>query len=233
MPNVQDVLTYARHQADALEKDMCWEQTEFGGYWKANNEIVASRIAARATAALELFRRYSGAESYWTRRATVVYESKNSNQSAESGARALGELLRAWSDQVETGVAEIFGARAWAEIGVASTDLMGQVRNLLEDRRAHPSAAIVLCGAALEIGLRAVAEAHNLILEERPSLSAYSRLLRGASLITLQEVKDLEQCAGLRNSAAHGEFEHLSHERAGLMEQQTNILLRRIGDLQG
>ena len=29
----------------------------------------------------------------------------------------------------------------------------------------------------------------------------------------------------LRNSAAHGDFDNLSPERAGLMEQQTNILL--------
>ncbi len=35
----------------------------------------------------------------------------------------------------------------------------------------------------------------------------------------------------LRNSAAHGDFDNLSPERAGLMEQQTNILLRRLADL--
>ena len=36
---------------------------------------------------------------------------------------------------------------------------------------------------------------------------------------------------GLRNLAANGDFDSLSHERAGLMEQQTNILLRRLADL--
>ena len=71
----------------------------------------------------------------------------------------------------------------------------------------------------------------DLTLEERPSLGAFTRLLRRADLITVQDVKDLEQCSGLRNSAAHGDFDSLSHERAGLMEQQTNILLRRLADV--
>ncbi|EME65864.1 hypothetical protein, partial [Amycolatopsis decaplanina] len=43
--------------------------------------------------------------------------------------------------------------------------------------------------------------------------------------------KELETCAGLRNQAAHGDFGPLSHERAGLMEQQTSILLRRLEEL--
>jgi hypothetical protein len=62
-------------------------------------------------------------------------------------------------------------------------------------------------------------------------LNTLTGVLRRVDLITVQDVKDLEQCAGLRNSAAHGDFDSLSHERAGLMEQQTNILLRRLADL--
>jgi len=37
--------------------------------------------------------------------------------------------------------------------------------------------------------------------------------------------------AGLRNLAAHGEFDDLSGERAGLLEQQANIFLARLRDL--
>lgn len=68
-------------------------------------------------------------------------------------------------------------------------------------------------------------------LTERPSIGGFSRLLRSAKLISPQDVKDLEMCAGLRNLAAHGHFDDLSLERAGLMEQQTNILLRLLVDL--
>jgi hypothetical protein len=133
--------------------------------------------------------------------------------------------------KVEAGIVEIAGSRAWAEIGIVSTDVMSQVRRLLEDRAAHPAAAIVLCGAALEIALRAVVQARSLTPPQRPTLNTLTGALRQADLITVQDVKDLEQCAGLRNAAAHGDFDSLSHERAGLMEQQTNILLRRLADL--
>lgn len=52
-----------------------------------------------------------------------------------------------------------------------------------------------------------------------------------AELITKQEAKGLEQVGGLREAAAHGQFDELSRERVGLMEQQTNLLLSRISEL--
>lgn len=51
-------------------------------------------------------------------------------------------------------------------------------------------------------------------------MNTLTTALRKAKVITVQDVKELETCAGLRNQAAHGDFESLSHERAGLMEQQ-------------
>jgi hypothetical protein len=81
------------------------------------------------------------------------------------------------------------------------------------------------------MALRAVVDARGLTQPSKPGLSAYATLLRSESLITVQDLKDLEQCAGVRNAAAHGNFDTLSPERAGLMEQQTNLLLRRLTDL--
>ncbi|RJQ74677.1 hypothetical protein D5S17_22160 [Pseudonocardiaceae bacterium YIM PH 21723] len=231
MQQKQNVLAYARRMAKEVQSNMTWEATDYGGYWTATDRSQVARIDARAAAALEFFRQYAGADSFWTRRAKDVYEKEGDHQSLESGARALGELLLEWSRQVEAGMADIIGSRAWGEVGVASTDVMAQVRQLMQDRDAHPAAAIVLCGAALEIGLRAAVEAHDLALDERASLGSFTRLLRRKQLITQQDVKDLEQCADLRNLAAHGDFSGLSPERAGLMEQQTNILLRRLADL--
>jgi uncharacterized protein YutE (UPF0331/DUF86 family) len=57
--------------------------------------------------------------------------------------------------------------------------------------------------------------------------------LRKRELISKQDMKDVEQMAGLRNTAAHGEFDDLSFERAGLMEQQVNVFLRRLAVLFG
>ena len=233
MRTVDDVLKYAKRLAAELQEDMVWESGDGGGgWWRATDPVLAPRIAARAAGALEFLRLYTGPESFWTLRAKVVYDGHGERQSPESGARALGDLLLAWADQVDEGVSEVVGSRAWEEVGIVSTDLMSQVRRLLSDDKTHPAASIVLCGAALEVALRAVVEAKGLALEARPSLASYGRLLRSSELFTAQDMKDLEQCAGLRNSAAHGEFDTLSRERAGLMEQQTNILLRTIADLQ-
>jgi hypothetical protein len=228
---VEAVLNYARQLAAELEEDMVWVPGEVsGGWWKATEPTLTTRIAARAAAALEFLRQYSGPESFWTLRARTAYD--NNHQSPESGARALSDLLLAWARQVEAGIVDVAGSQAWAEVGIVSTDIMSQVRRLLEDRKTHPAASMVLCGAALEIALRAVAEAGDLELAGRPSMAAYGRLLRSAKMITAQDMKDLDQCAGLRNAAAHGDFDTLSPERAGLMEQQTNLLLRRLADLQ-
>ena len=46
-------------------------------------------------------------------------------------------------------------------------------------------------------------------------------------------MKDVEQMAGIRNEAAHGDFDALSRERAGLMEQQVNLFLARLETLLG
>ena len=145
MRRIEDVLAYARKQATELQLDMDWIKHDGAarGYWAANDQTLAPRIAARAAAALEFFRQYAGADSFWTGRANDVYRSKGDNQSAESGARAISDLLLAWADQVEAGVVEIVGSRGWSEVEVASTDLMIQVRRLLEDRGSHPAAPIV------------------------------------------------------------------------------------------
>jgi hypothetical protein len=63
------------------------------------------------------------------------------------------------------------------------------------------------------------------------------RTLRGppVSILIIRNLrvhlKTLSSAPESGNSAAHGEVDSLSRERAGLMEQQTNLLLRRLADL--
>lgn len=227
------VLAYAKELAGRTREGMTWEPNDTGhsGYWRATQPQGQMAIIATATQALEFFRIYAGADSSWTHQANEVYVNGGQRQSKESGARALGDLLEAWVDQVEHGVIEIVGERVRGEVAGARMDLMEQVRVLLLDKDVHPAAPIVLCGAALEIALRAVAGAHNVTVEDRPTMNPLITALRRAKVITVQDVKELEMCAGLRNQAAHGDFDGLSSERAGLMEQQTSILLRRLADL--
>lgn len=230
MSRVEKVLAYARKHADVLETEMTWFRSEgYGAYWVGEDPAAKGRIKARAISALEFFRQYAGADSLWTKRALDTYD--NNGDSEESGARALGDLLREWADQVDAGVTDIVGARAWTEAAVVSTDLMAQVQHLNADRHTHPAAPIVLCGAALEIALRALADARNVPMPDKPGMNRLATVLRSADVLSAQEVKDLDSLAGIRNLAAHGDVDALSRERAGLMEQQTNMMLRRLADL--
>ncbi len=118
---------------------------------------------------------------------------------------------------------ETLGVRA-----VASTDLLEQVRTLNADQSVIPAAPIVLAGAALEIALRSAVEELSLTSPTKPSISTYAETLRSDDVLNKQDMKDVVQMAGLRNQAAHGEHEELSHERSGLMEQQVNLFLRKL-----
>lgn len=226
-----DLLDYARELAAKLKENMHFEQGGTSGYWQMDDSKQLFTLIATVTQALELLRVYAGPDSFWVRQAHEIYQNNGEHQSRESGARAVGDLLIAWTDQVEHGVVEMVGERTRGEVAGARMDLMEQVRQLLQDKDVHPAAPIVLCGAALEIALRAVAQVNNVVVADRPTFSNLIAALRRAKVITVQDVKDLEQCAGLRNLAAHGDFDDLSRERAGLMEQQTSILLRRLAEL--
>lgn len=228
------VVEWARAQSDELQSDMRFEPSDgmYGGYWTVTDWRKKGLLMARAAAGLEFLRQHAGEDSEWLRRGMIAYESNADRSSMESGVHALGEILRLWADHVERGV-----TRLPAELGegvrvLASTDLMDQVRLLNQDRRVHFAAPIVLAGAALETALRGAVDQLSLPLDPgSPGIALYGRALRTAGILGKQDMKDIEQMAGLRNDAAHGEFNGLSSERAGLMEQQVNVFLSRLRDL--
>jgi hypothetical protein len=200
----------------------------YGGYWKAADLPAEGRIRARAIAALDFLDRYA-AGSQWAVMGRQDFE--ENRHSMVTSARALGDVLREWAEQVDAGIVTVPQAEAQGARAVASTDLMEQVRVLNEDRGVHPAAPIVLAGAALEIALQAAIGELGLVTPDKHSISAYSGCLRAAGFLNRQDVKEVEQMGGLRNSAAHGEHGDLSRERAGMMEQQVNMFLRRLTDL--
>jgi uncharacterized protein YutE (UPF0331/DUF86 family) len=108
---------------------------------------------------------------------------------------------------------------------------MEQVRMLNDDKATHFSAPMVLSGAAAEIALREMMDTRNLTAA-KPGMSAMGQTLKSKGVLNKQDMKDLELIAGLRNSAAHGDFENLSDERAGLMEQQVNLFLARLHEIE-
>ena len=228
MESTEQIVQWAQRHAVDLTLDMTWvpKGQLYGEYWQASSPQSKSVIRARAASALAFLERFTGPDSRWARAAHEVFNNNGEQQSMESGARAIGDIINEWiagvrSGQVKPRIAEALGARA-----VASTDLMGQVRALNADQNVTPAAPIVLAGAALEIALRSAVDELRLSVSGQPGITAYARELRSADVLGKQEMKDVEQMAGVRNQAAHGEHDKLSPERAGLMEQQVNIFLK-------
>jgi hypothetical protein len=232
MPTNAELVSWARTHATRLEADMTLHPKEpgfAGPYWEATDLAAESRIRARAITTLDFLHRFAGPESQWSVRGHAVFD--KGSRSMETGARDLGDVLRAWADQVESGILVVPQVEASGVRAIASTDLMEQVRKLLDDKGVHPAAPIVLAGAALEIALRSAVDQLNLQHPERPSISAYAAVLRTAGLLSAQDIKDVTAMGGMRNSAAHGEFADLTRAHATLTEQQVNIFLRRLADL--
>lgn len=234
MKSLEELAARARRYAEDVRLDMRYQpDTGFGECWLPSDSKAIGKIRARATAALDFLRVYAGEESQWLKRAQGVYDENESHDSAANGAHQIGDVLEAWADSVEEGFTSIVGAEALAIRAVVGTDLMEQVRVLNEDKTVTPAAPMVLAGAALEIALRGAVEEARLTVTGAGSINAYATALRSVDLITKQDKKDIDAMAGLRNAAAHGEHEDLSRERAGMMEQQVNLLLSKLSPLLG
>ncbi|MEK0338401.1 MAG: hypothetical protein QQN41_13305, partial [Nitrosopumilus sp.] len=65
---------------------------------------------------------------------------------------------------------------------------------------------------------------------KKPSLDSYAKTLRENELITKQDVKDITAWGGLRNHAAHGEWDQVSDKnRVMLMLEGINLFMRKYG----
>lgn len=68
---------------------------------------------------------------------------------------------------------------------------------------------------------------HGVTVKGQPGINTYASALAKADHLTKQNAKDITSWAGIRNDAAHGDFDALSRERAGLMIQGVNLFLRQ------
>ena len=231
MEPTEQILEWAEGLAEELTTDLIWQMYSDGrgGYWVARHPQLESRIRARANSALAFLERFTGLDSRWAQAAHSEFEQGCIGR-MENGVHAISDIINEWIVAVRSGQAkprtvETLGVRV-----IASTDLMEQVRTLNSDDTVTPAAPIVLAGAALEVALRSAVEEVGLSVSGRPSINAYASKLRSKGILSKQDIKDVEQMAGVRNQAAHGEHDALSRERSGLMEQQVNIFLRTLED---
>ena len=58
-------------------------------------------------------------------------------------------------------------------------------------------------------------------------IDAYAAALRRDEILDVQDVKDVTAWAGLRNAAAHGEFEKISIEQARIMAAGVNLFMQK------
>lgn len=152
-------------------------------------------------------------------------------------ARAAGEMhmnsahnvvaasLRGWVDLVQKGLLDS-PAEAQART-LAANDLMEQMEILLDTSGVHPAAPVVLAGAALEELLRSMVDSAGIEIDGKPGLNTYANALRTAAVLSAQDVKNITSWAGLRNAAAHGNFDQIELPNARPMAQSVNIFMQK------
>ena len=139
--------------------------------------------------------------------------------------------LEAFIRYVENGLLEGVSIKRKAQIDVVS-DFLDQANTLLNSKEVHPAAPTVIVGAALEEFLRNWIEEAGLNLGgKNPSLDSYAKMLREEKLITKQDVKDITSWSGLRNHAAHGEWDEVKDKnRISIMLEGVNLFMRKYGE---
>jgi hypothetical protein len=206
-----EAVTWARGEAARLRSQ---PMGTMGGWSLENQQNYAP--------AIEFLRINAPGSSFYE----VAAAMPKMNDRVQDVSLRVADVLDRWADFIEAGMgpASAFDVRARV---TAATDLMEQVQRLLDDKTMHEAAAIVLTGAALEAFLRSMLALHPAgSVEGRPGISSYAAALRRVEAMTAQDVKDVSAWAGLRNDAAHGNFEDLSRERALLMADGVNHFMR-------
>lgn len=172
----------------------------------------------------EFLRVFAGQHSSFFREASQV-------QGVDSYVvKQLLSILKSFSEYVESGLIDGISPERRAQLDVVS-DFLEQANRLLEDKKVHPAAATVLIGATLEEFLRTWVETEGFSMGNRKaSLTNYADLLREADLITKQDIKDIISWSGIRNHAAHGEWNEVSNKnRITLMLEGVNLFMRKYG----
>lgn len=172
--------------------------------------------------AAEFLRRFAGADSEFLGSLKAIHP-----YYADLAARNASAILRSFRLFVEEGLHQALSPEQEAQLEVVS-DLLDQARQLLSDNRVHPAAPIVLAGATLEEFLRRWADRESIDSAATRNLSTLASALRARGLISKQDEKEIISWAGLRNAAAHGDWDTVSdRQRARIMLESVSLFLRQ------
>ncbi len=179
--------------------------------------------------AQELIRIYAGESSSFYKNIAKVAEKLGSMNGDISYYASARQILEGFVDSLENGLFEDVSIERKAQIDVVS-DFLSQAQTMLETKKIHPAAAATIIGASLEEFLRNWVEEKNLSAEGR-SIDSYGKELKKERLITKQDMKDITAWAGIRNDAAHGNWEEVSDiKKISLMLEGVNLFMRKYGD---
>lgn len=175
--------------------------------------------------ASEFLRVYAGPNSFF-----LEGMRKLQGYGQEQASVAAVGILQSFIEYVKAGLAADITPERRAQLDVVS-DFLEQAHAQLETKGVHPASPAGLIGATLEEFLRTWVESAGLSIGNRkPGLDAYTAVLREAALITKQDAKDITAWGGLRNHAAHGEWDEVSDkQRVALMLEGVNLFMRRYG----
>lgn len=174
----------------------------------------------------DFLRRFAGSKSDFV---TGLDKAGNYGFTSTHAEVAAG-ILEAFVNSVNSGLITGISPERKAQMDVVS-DFLEQAINLLDDKNVHAAVPAVIIGASLEEFLRSWVEFENLSLGNRkPSIDTYVTVLRAAELITKQDVKDITSWAGVRNHAAHGEWDKVENkEYVRLILEGVNLFMRKYG----
>jgi hypothetical protein len=143
-------------------------------------------------------------------------------------SRKVSSIMQGYMDYVSAGLSIGISPERKAQLDVVS-DYLEMANILLGTKEVHAAAPAMIIGATLEEFLRTWVEAEGLSLGNRkPGLEAYSQVLREADLLTKQDGKDITSWAGIRNSAAHGDWNDVADKtRIKVMLEGVNLFMRQ------
>lgn len=180
---------------------------------------------ASLTEAQEFLRIYAGEKSAFYKQICEIGPEGNSSYIKN----LVNETLSAFCAYIESGLLEGVSIERRAQIDVVS-DFLEQANALLIDNKVHPAAPTMIIGASLEEFLRNWIEEAEIEPQGKSSIDSYAKALKGEELITKQDMKDITSWAGLRNHAAHGEWDEVSDgQRIGMMLEGVNLFMRKYG----
>ncbi len=178
--------------------------------------------------ASEFLRTYAGEGSAFFKQLQKIPHENTYPEDIEEQVR---NVLQAFIRYVENDLLQGISIERRAQIDVVS-DFLEQANTLLDSQGVHPAAPAVIIGAALEEFLRNWVEEAALNLGgKKPGLDSYAKVLREADLIKRQDIKDITSWGGLRNHAAHGEWDEVKDKsRVSLMLEGVNLFMRKYGE---